>query len=621
MNLSDYITSDIQIDSSKIQEVALRIRTVMKEFDAELDTTPSSPFGNLVITPLAKIIATYEQVNNCILSDINLANALSGKEVCDCDFTEAFIKGLGLDTLLSANTTSILRIQFNTLPSNSNLATEVSTGIGEKTAKAFIIDTGTSFVFDEEYLFHPYAPYSGQIQIFDPNIEIDYSNSNKKILSIGSLDQGTGKANMWYIDIPIYGPSTANLTADAVPTSDINASYLDVDGVIPQNGILLMQDVIPYETPTSIINLAKLAQTIYPSANFSTKGGIVSFLKKKFPTLSNIVPVTSNDLEGRQITQLDALNPTTLDIYIKSYSNFSTCTEYIKFTNSTSSGNTYTAFSLGKEAGSYLFHPQHTIFKIQSAILHYVDDTNTLQSKEIDSSYLTLTSTASKNINTNNLPKANTCGTKFEEFQIEVTVAPGITLKNILDGEENIYDYVYLELNYLYDLNQNAVGDLINSPECVPFIDTINKQFYNCAINSLNIYYTKKSGTYVDRQSATSAIYDFINNLSYPYVYNDAYITDIMILNGAVTVSKIEPIAQFSFSAANYFKQKDTDESFSTILIDGSSEYLSTLSEEYIQNRSNDSNNNWKDQSLSIGTRNIGYYLPIENIHLIETII
>ena len=112
MDITDYINFKSDIDSDRLFDVEQRIRLLMRERWPELDTTPSSPFGNLVLTPIARVIALFEQAADCVLGDLNLENALNSI-VCDCSFVESFLKGLGVNSLAEVNTTATVRLIFN----------------------------------------------------------------------------------------------------------------------------------------------------------------------------------------------------------------------------------------------------------------------------------------------------------------------------------------------------------------------------------------------------------------------------------------------------------------------------------------------------------------------------
>ena len=136
MDITKYADFTNEIDPKILQDVESRLRILLAQKWSQLDTSPSCVFGNLFVTPAARVVAMIEQATNCILSDLNLENALNGV-VCDCDFIQTFLKGLGLSTLQEANTTAMVRINFTQEPEPDSY---------------FSFDQGELMLFDDTYI-------------------------------------------------------------------------------------------------------------------------------------------------------------------------------------------------------------------------------------------------------------------------------------------------------------------------------------------------------------------------------------------------------------------------------------------------------------------------------------
>lgn len=562
INLSDYITQETDvIDSTAVANVATRIRAVMKERWSDLDTSPSSVFGNLILSPLAKTIALYEQASSCILNDINLANALNG-ETCDCNFTENFIKGLGINNLVP-NTYGLLNIE---IPKN-----EYTENWFNGTDEILELDLGTTFAFKNQYIFHFFANKKGPIKIIlhenldrGPGdvINNDLDNENYYIAYCSDFDldaQGLGgtpkKASVL---IPIYGPPDAIVQAGDTATCDLPDDILN--NWINKDSLNAYIDINPYETPNSIIQLAKLAQQIYPSANFSTKGGIVSYFKQKFPLINCISPTTQLDEECTTDTE----NPK-LAIFCKSGSNYQVQhSVWIKYDD-----HNYPVFSLPFTALNIL-------------------NVETLKDSSDPITEFQLVSTASTEETIGQ-------GNKYRNNRLFIP-----TILPIMSGK-------YFKLTYTFDLGFELVSNFINNEYCKPFLATEIKKFLNYKIENLTIKYKKKAGYYIDRTLIKNDLMDLFNNVCYPVNFDNlkAYITDILLLNGAYTVDDIMWTETLSYALPYSNNTKITiNPGNNNDIIISSEDKTITFQDDDLP---------WKE-----GPKNIGYYLDYDAINLVE---
>ena len=165
MDITSYTDFNTEIDVGLLQDVESRLRMVLKKRWPELDTAPGSVFGDLFITPASRVVALIEQSTSCILSDLNLENALNGV-VCDCDFIQTFLKGLGVTSLTDVNTTGMVRIHFTK-------------------DQEYTFDQGELLLFDDSYVFGFLPGDISQITIQQTNESTSTSGkvNNKKDLA------------------------------------------------------------------------------------------------------------------------------------------------------------------------------------------------------------------------------------------------------------------------------------------------------------------------------------------------------------------------------------------------------------------------------------------------------
>lgn len=587
MDITDYINFESDIDTDRLFDVEQRIRLLMREKWPELDTTPSSVFGNLVLTPIARVIALFEQSADCILGDLNLENALNSI-VCDCSFVESFLKGLGLTSLTEVNTTATIRLLFN-----SN--------------REYSFDQSFPLLFNNEFVFNFIAGKSNPtIKIKQWNsVGVDSStsaidttllstiqtdkNDNVYQLSASELyynNQSTSP-NQFFVDIPIYGPATASITAGTDAALDEDMPY--ISNIISAQ---IIEDVEPLTLPTTIAELAKLCQSIQPSSNLTTRAGVTSYVFNKFPKTIGTSAVISGDEEMKRNTvgnPFETVSPY-LDIYVKGSRDLYTCTEIIPTNHLVTFEETLKFFV------SPWWHFQHIPVYFTGVVL--MNGITEVATYPADGCTIVA---FMNNVQTDKVKALNF--TENECYYIK----PAYPIETSETSPNGKY---YLKLSYLYDPLMEAIQKTIESPACCPVINTLTRPFYPLIFSEFTVKYRKETGKFFDRQAAVDDIYNFVNSLTYPLVYDDAYVSDIMISNGASGVDGITSAA--------------------AVYVDASQSYVNDPDTGTIQTCYNNSDLT-KNGDISVipssdpikakfglGTRNVQYILKRENIKLIE---
>ena len=581
MDITDYINFKSDIDSDRLFDVEQRIRLLMRERWPELDTTPSSPFGNLVLTPIARVIALFEQAADCILGDLNLENALNSI-VCDCSFVESFLKGLGINSLAEVNTTATVRLIFNT-------------------DQDYSFDQSYPLLFNNEFVFNFIVGGNDKstinIKSTSDSGSLDRNNNTYKLSILDINNNGSTTApNQFFVDIPIYGPASASISSGTEAALDVNMPYLEDNIVSAQ----IIEDVQPLEFPTTIAELAKLCQSIQPSSNLTTKAGVVSYVFNKFPKIIGVSAVTADDKEmirNSEKNPFKAVSPY-LDIYVKGSNeadnvNLFECSEYVGVGDFDSIENA----TLQKTCiypKSNWFIPQHIPIKFTSA--SYYDGEN---ESEPVRKFRDIISCMTPNGNGNlNL-------TEGVQYQVkpDYDVEPNKKLPN-----KPPIDNKYLKISYLYDPLMEAVQKTILGPACNPIINTLIRPFYPWTIEEMKVVYRKETGKFFDRQAAVSDIYKFMNSLTYPLVYDDAYISDIMISNGASGVDSIAFKNSIRVDAADHYVTSQGE----------ASAIITTKLVTNVKNPDDIDDKQICKTAFGLGIKNVQYILNRDAINLVE---
>jgi hypothetical protein len=632
MDITSYADFTTEIDPTILQDVESRLRAVLKQKWPQLDTSPSCVFGNLFITPAARVVAMIEQATNCILSDLNLENALNGV-VCDCDFIQTFLKGLGVSSLQEVNTTGMIRLNFT-----NDLPADIKTG-----QACITFDQGELVLFENTYVFSFIAGNSPTIKIYGPNADINISKENNIYkLSKGEVTETDNgfETLSYFVDIPVYGPAPAEVNAGSLGKIDENfGDPLEDDKKLIEyiSSVVLVHDITPLQLPTTLEELIELTRTILPAASLTTRANSISYITHRFPSLKGVSMVLQQDVPEMQRSTTSITNPL-VDLYIKGPHTIE-CTEYFTEGNigllqhiplvitdvtttdseSTTShdsdvikceglrnertevrlliddegGNTtYNTIKLYDASGTPYYitlqggaGSEHLSISTELPDDATITDENTIQNADTGGVY-------SINVATPTAIKFTKQTTGIDIFNTEALTYTWIG--------NSLGDNTLIKITYLYDPVAEAVIKHIKGPTCKPAFDLKVCPFITAHVKELKIKYRKTAGKFFDRQKAIVEINDFLSGLTYPTIYDDAYLGDIMMACGASGIDSISVDVDYQLSGATGGYTENQ------ILCNTKSLYVSSVASEL-------------KNYYGIGVRNINYVIPNrENIKLEE---
>lgn len=532
MNLIDYINSTEEPSAGKLVAVRQRIVMLLKTIAPDLNIEENAVLQELLLNNFARIIALAEEAQNAELSDIQLSNIINGN-ICDCEFAEAFVKSLGIESLTTANTFGVLRIKFSADAINAN---------SQFLEKGIYLKAGTSIGFDDTYMFRFYLCHSGALTIefpkanctfkqFSPANFLEKNTFYAYIEDVVSNDD-TGLNNkdffrpyVYTVDLPIYGPADASLSAGDIAATDIDSNLLD--NYI--TSIELVQDIEPIDLPTNIIDLALLAKRIYPNPKANTKPGIISYFSRYMPFIECISPetVSSNDKPVLNVYAKKGLDPITVtQIIPRSYTGLVPLASF----------------------------PKEFIEASYRRRIKTSDDLiTTLATAEYEDKVLTIGSDYKKDfidLTCINYGKADTTLDPVESFNAasDIFMTPNIYLYNedtskydILDfTQEDQFKFNYITITYTYDPALLFLRNLRNNPYINKNFDIRIKSYIDMHMDRIDIVYEQKVGTYFDRQNAKQELFSYINTCSYPIKpFDQNKLRDILLENGATNVTDV----------------------------------------------------------------------------------
>ena len=161
-------------------------------------------------------------------------------------------------------------------------------------------------------------------------------------------------------------------------------------------------------------------------------------------------------------------------------------------------------------------------------------------------------------------------------------------------------------IEYEYDPNLININTLINNLDVKPInSNLLIRNFLTCKVNNITITYRSKVGKNVDTTNAVSEIVKYVNSLSYPNLYEEHAIAEIVLYYGADGVRKVEQQGQFFRTQANKYlvqcgNDNDLDDDYGDCYEDVLNPTTTTLLP--------------SDNLVGLGDRNIHYILKSEDV-------
>lgn len=613
MNLTDYISSDAKISQSKLDECQDRMRQVLINDFPDTGFSPNSVVGKFLIERFGKVLAQIETALNCVLSDMDLINVINGS-VCDCTFVTEFLRGLGVDNLVNANTTGTARINFTV------------NGMGGDGQTPFVMDKGELLQFNDTYIFNYATSKNAEIYIYPYNYsgEVD-KTKNYFFLSVASVaNSGESSTiytpNLYFVDIPIVGSPNATVTEGDEAAINEHLPFFDV-----VESVVAAYDIAPFEVPTTLQELITLALKVQPSCNFATKGNIISYVEQKYPGIVGVSPTKMGDEEMVRTIE----NPTltfqpAIDIWVKGSTTLKECTEFVKCslttygTGPSTSDTSIGGFTSPIRLNHYpIMHKSLALLDDSISTLNQSADSGKSSKGPLTPSEFNLMAQDQTTCTTDKAKEEYTdkptSGKYFfdfysKDYKFQMTGLTGILMDNQLGNYTDSKNEIWIKYTYYYDPVVESLAAFVDSPACEPAISTQVKPCYYYIIDSFTVNYLKSTNKFFDRQNAIEKIYDLMNSLVYPLQYSDAYISDIMVAMGAAGVSSVIISAHAFLSSARFYYSKSST----------SSATLADVSAVVQNNLTTISNSTLI--SYGAGPRSMSVILPKENIILRETL-
>lgn len=578
--IATYFPELDEIDSATLQAARSRVVTYLSSKYPDLDMRPNSVFGDLVVSPYAYMLAALEESHGRFMSDLDLENVANGT-IYNCDFITGYLKNFAVVDQAHLQSSGVVRLIF---------CDDAS----------YTIDRSTRFKFgDDEFSMR--LPHSGSLSV------LPVGSSTTAYENTYVLSQLTAKK--WAVDVPVVGTMTT--LVEKGDEAEINTTVTDLEEI---SAVADFEFGLP---PDSLATLAEKTRETFYSATLATRNGARHYLAKEFPDLTGMSPVLSGDSEAVR----DSVNPlgmasgkVDLHVQSKGYANVEEQVISIPYYSQQD------AVTVEKFIGELnLLNPPCYI----DSITYEGDSTIDLGFRTGGIDIYSQSNNAAK------APMLTAAYSPYEDLWIAIDMpktgaTPLITPS--IDPATGDQSGLF-RIKYKSDPMVKVVSDIVSGRDVSPVgVDVLTKGFVPIVIDELVITYVKKSGVTMALTTAKNEIYEYFRSLGHDKLYSDSKVIDTMFYAGASDVRSITCTASVQWSVANKVLKATT----TTPDLDWTTADAAAITPEAISISSSsgfipsyiDPNIDTSNATYAVlGSRNVGYVLPKENITFNEVIL
>lgn len=502
-----YLDSNVSTEELAAAHEKLR-NWISVNFDANLDTRPGSVFGDLNINPEAFIQATSEKALTNFCSDLDLANAASGK-IFNCDFVASYLENFSSKNFSDITSSGTIRLVFSD-PSYR----EIDKGLQFKSANQ---------------IFLPRVYSDGPIKILAPG-QTSESGSNDFVLY--------GLGERFFTDVSVYSMDPASVeNLEQFETSE------KITGL---TSAFAVGDFWSASTSSSLPDIASKTRITAVSANATSRSGLVKMIKQEFPDINSVSPVLPKDFEmARKTINPIGLTIPKVDLFVRTPLYGTTFKQPFKL-------------YLDQTSNCYFGEINFIDPPLKIDSINFAD----LTGGNLEFEDYILSSNP-------NLPALSCVGSKYSRIWVKIPVPKDIDgiplLQPIPDEDQNEF-YQNFEVTYRTDPGLKVIDNFLSSPDTKPIdIDIVVKMFIPIDFTAMFISYARRRGVKLDQAKAATEINQYLSTISWPDTYSDASIIDSMFYAGASNVFRIDADADLRISPTKYLLREEPSSAASAV--------------------------------------------------------
>jgi hypothetical protein len=281
--LSNRIPAPDELDPERVRLVYDRLSVLLDGVYPDIDTSPNSVFGDAVLRPLVYLVAGVESAQDCLLNDLDILRLARG-DVCDCDWAESALRGLGVYAS-SPTTIATVRLTFSTDVPRS-------------------ISNTARILFGGDTLVRIRTAQPSEIELVPTGTWGDDPDNNVYRLVPGPEE------DTFSVDLPVYGPAGADVDVDAIATTDIADPFLQEVRLVSR-----LRAVAP---PADLKKAARQAGKFFPAGALTTRSSTEAFFRQRLGNLGAVSVTVPGDWETtRGAINLFGVSRGVMDIYLR----------------------------------------------------------------------------------------------------------------------------------------------------------------------------------------------------------------------------------------------------------------------------------------------------------------
>lgn len=521
--IETYVPDYAELGQTDLYATRERLVNFMRVKFADIDLTPNTVVGDLIVTPQTYTVTALETGLERLLSDLNLAN-LAEDKVYDCTTAKTWISNFINTEQLNLKPSGVIRLTFS---KNKSMA----------------LDRSTQFTFNDTDIFTMYLPNLGNFVIYRVGEPVPAGINGATLIDTGS--------GLYYCDVPVIGETgaLADVMTDVTSTGEVtyhNEAAREVTaGTTCSINIVLenlesaaaLADFDPGYKSFTIPKLAQYTRNSMYAASLNTRTGAMRFTELLCPFTESVYAICSGDKEMlRTYHNAYGVSTGAMDLYVRSKGYEFTEEQTVRL---------YLTADRQSFAGPWNYSGQP---------YHIESITNTTTPDVLNIPNVTITSTNTMGLG------ALAAYTAYEQLEISV---PAVTEANgdfvyatNVDNSGRVYaEFV---VRYQTDPTYRAIAQTIENPDNRAVnTSVLVRGFIPIIIDKFEVVYVREPGVVPVLPEALDKIKAYMGGLGAPYVFSEAEIARIMDEAGVKYTKGINVKARVQWSVANKIMNYD----------------------------------------------------------------
>lgn len=494
--IQTYMPSQLELTPAEVNDTRTRLEAFVRTSFPQLDLSPGTVMGDLIITPQAFTLTAVETGVERFMSDLDLGNVAEGI-IFNCDFVEKYLHNFAADPTESLQGSGVVRLVF-------------------AENQTYILDRSVRFQFGNS-VYTMYLPFATAMTIYPVGSQLPTGQN-------GVVLRDTGSAT-FFADIPVVCEvGTAEV---AIGTGGL------INTVITELGAITALTRLSAGSATiTLPQLAKRTRTTIYAASMNTRNSAVRYAYTMCPFIDGAYAIKSGDPEMLRSFYTSATNPPAcLDMYVRSAG--------YEFTEQ----QTLTLVRQEVSPGVWVWEGDWDY----TGTPYYIESVRHVSVPDVANIPHVVTSTP----DLTTVLRGSRSYTKHERLHIQVEDSARYAYTPTMVGSEVVRTSQFT-ITYRTDPMLRVIADTIESSDNLPInVSTLVRGFIPVIIEKFEVEYVRKQGVLPLLDEAKDSILTYLGNIGYPDAYSDAKIADIMNSAGARYVKSVNVNARVQWSVAD----------------------------------------------------------------------